>query len=417
MAKGRSAKAKTSTDDTKKAGAKKVSTAEAEMDLMEGNKWSIVSAVKDDDTKQCCSDDCDKVAVAVWINEEEPDKEYSLCESCQEEQHGGWPEDFANDANATNTTNATTNKTKESTLEGPPDAKEEEENVDMDIDDKESKSEDVEMQDDEQQNDVEMDENSNADDKDVTMQEEDDESQETNDSTEDKEENKEITDESNTVEEEDDEEEATWDLKKILSLSDVNKEAPIKCGTEDCTLAACSLYVESGTGEKWYGCIDCQDEHFGGWPSAEELPENQKSLSKEHVEGLIAKCSNKKRPAMPPVDPSLSPKRQKTSGTNTITPLGSQAAKGSKVTPTPAKETKKPKQNATLMKKHQEWQNAAIKAGGPDARIIVKKDLAKKVIFELLYDKMKPMNITQIHTVRFLLLCCIQNNHSTFARL
>ena len=107
-------------------------------------------------------------------------------------------------------------------------------------------------------------------------------------------------------------------------------------------------------------------------------------------------------------DDSFSPTRdaaQRDDKTNTITPL-QQASKGSKVTPTPAEQDtkKKAKNNAIMMKKHQEWQEAANKAGG--GRIVVSKDQAKPLIFQMLYDKMKPMNITQIYTVRVLSRVC-----------
>jgi hypothetical protein len=154
---------------------------------------------------------------------------------------------------------------------------------------------------------------------------------------------------------------------------------------------------------------------YGGWPPLEELPVN--SLEKDHMQLLVDKCSKKKRPAMPAFedDDSFSPTRdaaQRDDTTNTITPL-QQASKGSKVTPTPAEQDtkKKAKNNAIMMKKHQEWQEAANKAGG--GRIVVSKDQAKPLIFQMLYDKMKPMNITQIYTVRVLTRVCafrVSNN-------
>jgi len=46
---------------------------------------------------------------------------------------------------------------------------------------------------------------------------------------------------------------------------------------------------------------------------------------------------------------------------------------------------------------HRKWQAAAEQMGGPDARIVVDKKAAKKLVFDLLYDAFCPMNITQIH--------------------
>lgn len=228
-------------------------------------------------------------------------------------------------------------------------------------------------------------------------------------------------DDGNDEEEQDDEEEtpaSEWELVKIHPKSQIIASSGfIKCGTDDCDLPACSVWTDTVTKERWHGCIDCQEEWFDGWPSMDDIPEQYRNLEKDHIQALIDKCSKQKRPAMPPFETPPSPMQQNVSASNesnTITPLGStkQVAKGASknkkqtsITPTPAKETtksskSKEKNSAILQKKHAEWQKAAVKAGGPGARIIVDKKQAKKMIFDLLYDAMKPMNITQIHTVR-----------------
>jgi hypothetical protein len=43
---------------------------------------------------------------------------------------------------------------------------------------------------------------------------------------------------------------------------------------------------------------------------------------------------------------------------------------------------------------HNKWQIAATAMGGPEARIVVDKKAAKKLIVDLLYDAFCPMNIT-----------------------
>jgi hypothetical protein len=49
-----------------------------------------------------------------------------------------------------------------------------------------------------------------------------------------------------------------WDVRKVMSIADVN-DCPIKCSTETCTLAAACIYVSNlAPTEKWYTCLDCQ---------------------------------------------------------------------------------------------------------------------------------------------------------------
>jgi hypothetical protein len=52
--------------------------------------------------------------------------------------------------------------------------------------------------------------------------------------------------------------EEVWDVRKVMSIADVN-DCPIKCSTETCTLAAACVYVSNlAPTEKWYTCLDCQ---------------------------------------------------------------------------------------------------------------------------------------------------------------
>lgn len=389
MAKGRASKAKTSSDENVNEEMNKVSAEEVEPTVDDGQEeglWDIVRVAAKGDATLCKTDDCQQVAVATWAPNVNPHDEWPMCESCQKKEFDGWPEGFGpND-----------------------DSSKSEENPDAPTSDTNAKEHDVAVS---ESKDVTMDgvestqdgtnETLESDDKDVTMEDVDSNKNDKNATTNPKEDDKDI----DNV---DDEEDEVWDLKKIMSHAAItNPNGFVKCSTDDCDLAACCLYVGSVTGQKWYTCIDCQEKDYEGWPAMEELPVT--SLDKDHIQAIIDKCSKNKNPDMPPFEQSATPMRKTIQGdeTNTITPLNSgntaQAAKGSKatsITPTPAKNNKKGKQNPTLMKKHAEWQKAAIEAGGPDARIVVKKDQAKPLIFDALYDAMKPMNITQIYTVR-----------------
>lgn len=49
---------------------------------------------------------------------------------------------------------------------------------------------------------------------------------------------------------------------------------------------------------------------------------------------------------------------------------------------------------------HKKWQMEAEAKGGKGAKVIVVQSEAKKVIFNLLKDSFRPMNITSIYEVR-----------------
>lgn len=141
-------------------------------------------------------------------------------------------------------------------------------------------------------------------------------------------------------------------------------------------------------------------------------------MTQEHIDELIAKCSKRKDIEMPlfPESPSKACAKQ-TAPANTVTPppqnLTTQKndlPKGlSNITPSPAlveNETSKnvnkvaAKPSKVQLEIHRKWQAAAEAAGGPDARIVLSKPAAKKIIYDFLYDEFRPMNITEIHKVR-----------------
>lgn len=78
-----------------------------------------------------------------------------------------------------------------------------------------------------------------------------------------------------------------------------------------------------------------------------------------------------------------------------ITPAPAQPAKAA-----PAKKINPPSKQVLAM--HRKWQEAAEAAGGKDARLVVSKPAAKKLIFDLLSESFRPMTITDIHRVRWL---------------
>jgi hypothetical protein len=182
-----------------------------------------------------------------------------------------------------------------------------------------------------------------------------------------------------------------WDIKKVMSHADLVKEGTIKCGTEDCILAAAVVYCSTISNDKWYSCLDCQVVDYDGWPEKlKEIP--IKSMTHEHKQIMAQKCSRLSSPVFPKFPPSSPSKAPGPGTTNTLTP----PPNGTKqVTPTPG--AKKGKPSAQAMAIHRKWQAAAEAMSGPEARIVVDKKAAKKLILDLLYDAFSPMNITQIH--------------------
>lgn len=202
----------------------------------------------------------------------------------------------------------------------------------------------------------------------------------------------------------DDEDEGQYDLKKIMPLEDLLKDDTICCSQEDCGgLPAFGLYVNSkNPKDRWYYCLDCQEEDFDGWPPVKDLPVTY--LEPEHLRVIARKCSSRKNPPMPvfPSSDSVSPKGK---------PNNTDAATANFVTPPPNSLGFKenaggapPKANtagkAKALEAHKKWLEAAQAVGGKDARIVVSKPAAKKLIFDFMYDAFRPMNITQIFKVR-----------------
>jgi hypothetical protein len=173
------------------------------------------------------------------------------------------------------------------------------------------------------------------------------------------------------------EDEEKWDIQKIISMEELMREGTIKCSAETCSLAAAALYCSTNLKEKWYSCLDCQLSDFGGWPEKlEDIP--IKYMTNEHKKLMAKKCSRLSCPTFPKF-----PKREKDLASSAIN-------EGKDV------EHKQGQPSVEALEIHRKWQAAAEAMGGPDARIIVEKKKAKKIIFALLYDSFRPMNITQI---------------------
>jgi hypothetical protein len=156
-----------------------------------------------------------------------------------------------------------------------------------------------------------------------------------------------------------------------------------------------------------------QENDYGGWPEPNELPID--SMTQEHKDALISKCSRKKDVPMPhfAASPSKEYENKLVSHTiitplrnDTVTQTAGKKNGKSTVTPSPAAGVAAAKAPAAISKPskqaleyHRKWQEAAEAMGGPQARIVVAKGAAKKIIFDFLNDAFRPMNITQIYKV------------------
>jgi hypothetical protein len=187
--------------------------------------------------------------------------------------------------------------------------------------------------------------------------------------------------------------------------------------------------------------LTTQENDFGGWPEdVAELPVTH--MTQEHMTALLAKCSKYKDTAMPifPESPTrgsettaLSQMTLVTANTGVVTPPPNTSSsvataqqqqqkkndpKGktsSTITPCPgamatavvAPATKPSKAQLEIHRKWQAAAEAAAASGTHDAaasavRIVLSKPVAKKIIYDFLYDAFRPMNITEIHKVLYI---------------
>lgn len=176
----------------------------------------------------------------------------------------------------------------------------------------------------------------------------------------------------------------------------------------------------------------------------QRCPEKKKELpiiefmTEEHRQVITEKCSNHEEPAMPnlPVSRSLlatagaddpkgpglmaitpppghnravaenqnnifigaARKVKKKKGGVTPSPMPPKGAAAKGAAATAAAKKKPAAEKAKIMSKksvaqHAKWQVDAVKVGGPNAKIVLHKPDAKKMIFDKLHDEFCPMNI------------------------
>lgn len=200
------------------------------------------------------------------------------------------------------------------------------------------------------------------------------------------------------------EDEGQYDLKKILTFEELAKPDNICCSKEECGgLPAFGLYVNSkDLKDRWYYCLDCQEDDFDGWPPLEELP--TKYIEPRHLKLIASKCSRRKNMEMPAFPMSSSPQPKTNCGkSNLVTPPPrSLDVKGSSSDDKTAQAAsgKSALKTSKAVALHAKWREAAQAMGGKDARIVVSLPIAKKLVFDYLYEEFRPMNITQIYKVR-----------------
>ena len=163
---------------------------------------------------------------------------------------------------------------------------------------------------------------------------------------------------------------------------------------------------------------------YGGWPEVHELPIDH--LTGEHRRLIAEKCSENEDPVLPNLPTSMSLLSTADAAGdkkgNSITPPpchdmavaenqsnivvgAAHISKGGKkmqggVTPSPMPpsskktEDEKPKvMSKSAIEAHRKWQAEAERLGGPNARVVVSKPEAKKLIFDKLHNEFTPMNI------------------------
>jgi hypothetical protein len=434
-------------DDTKNKQ-QKVSSSSSEEAKEE--VWDLVRVLNDEKKEVCRTEGCRCMAVALWASSIDPTNTWASCETCQLKDFGGWPHGMepsvAKEKRATSspTTTIPETSTTEETQEQQEKATPHNKNVaaatattattttnENDISTVPTPTVSNESSSSSNNNDDDKKEIGEADTDTVTAT-----ITSSSNTTLTKEQSVPTPPTSETPEagqQQQQQQQEVWDLKKILPFQKLNKQATIKCSTEECRLPACSVWISNlAPTTKWYSCLDCQERDFGGWPPLGEMP--LASMEPQHLQIIASKCSNQKEPVMP-VIPTTSTSNSVTSplltnkkhsegntsftsatsknSTNFVTPPPNSLTKATtitttkqdkdknKITPATASGTSKSvtnkQPNPKALAIHKKWQEAATRIGGKDARIVVSKPAAKKLIFDLMIDAFKPMNITDIY--------------------
>jgi hypothetical protein len=417
-------------------------------------EWDLIRVLGNDGDESCACrhEDCNDRAVATWTSNLDPNDEWNVCEEHQLIDFGGWPEGVeppAEEEEATTSedkqeTTKSNDADQNSTNEQPGTTTFEEDpttttTTTTTSDDNPTKDDDDD--DDDTSNAVstanmEVEEDANASNEDSNIPPPPSPLKKNSSADDEEEAEMEADDDDKSMDEEEEgEDDEMWDLKKIMSIAEITTAAPIMCNTEDCPLLACCVYqsqqdsTTKNPPSKWYSCIDCQENDYDGWPAEiKDFPIDCTCISPEHRRVMIAKCSRQKKPAMPTL--FLSSEQQQSDSTSPTTTSGEEQQKQTKnanfVTPPPnslasvshqakgnqtatmtgvsgkAKITPNPQAavaNKSMLLTHKKWQDAAEAMGDKTTRLVVKKPQAKKLVFDLLFDAFKPMNITEIYNV------------------
>ena len=319
--------------------------------------WDIIRVIPTAEEKiECRYENCSKKAVAVWASDKAPDNKWSLCEKCQLEDFGGWPEGVEpveRSCESTNTSN-------ESDPAATPILTSKNTKTFATVIGNDLSSKDIKQT---------PSLGCNVEGSPILLSSSPPVAASS----------------SNQVEEGMEYTEESFDLSQIVPLEKLLGN-PVKCHDEGCNLPACSIYTSSIDPKKWYYCIDCQERDFDGWPSSNDLPCDY--LEPEHFQTIVTKCSKKRNPAMPRFS------------SHCVTPLPKPPYPSTGIASTSQEVTggkKSTKFSAAALARHEKWQADAKKLGVN--RIIVKKEEAKIVIFDTLYDAFCPMSINDMYTV------------------
>ncbi len=319
---------------------KLASNEESEVDEV----WDILRVIPMAEEKiECRYEHCCEQAVAIWATDKDPQEKWPLCEKCQLQDFGGWPEGVEPiERSKDNSDIAEKNEI--------PPANNEKKNVASATSSSTPASTEP-----------------SKDDSETPL----------------------LTNKDQTVaSQEDNNADATEEKYELVRIVPFEKliSSPIKCSDESCNLPACSVWTSAGDPKKWYYCIDCQEKDFGGWPPFNELP--CEYLSPEHLRAIAKNCSKKRKPTMPKF------------ASKCVTPNPSRTPKGPASSPAVVSAEMKrsvSKVSRAAVARHEKWQADAKKMGVD--RIIVKKSEAKRVIFDAVHDAFRPMNVDVIYMV------------------
>jgi len=335
--------------------------------------WDVVRVIPTDEEKvECRNDGCTDQAVATWSSNIDPEDKWDLCEQCQLEEMGGWPDGV--------------DPIKHSTTSNDDDKDDDDD--DGGVGDGDTVKRIVANTDTIAFSNIDSAVDLSKDNTSTTSEEDKGGG------------NDGLPQNTTTEEAETEDEDESFDLSQIISLDRLLTSAPLCSGgdTVQCSLPACSVWIsKQDPKKKWYYCIDCQERDFGGWPPAAEMPCSR--LEPEHLRIITQKCSQKKNPAVPILTRCItplpnSPQPPKGVASQVVCGKKKVPVKGTAVTAS-KNDGKKKKASAGAVACHEKWLGIAIKYGG--SRVIIDKKVAKKAIFGTLFDAFKPVNFNDLY--------------------